>query len=257
MIDPFELYQAFKSYVNTDQNGWFRPQTDFQRACNAISKELWVKWTNEAEKSQEAKDNLQPFLQSKNMIVSNKGVYGNFKPPKEYGRFATARIIVAGNQCVPCMEVDEGKCSNGDFKTTEELTEDYYDSIEQFPVDMIDTNKWGAMNEHLTKGATLKKPKMRQIDGGFQVAPRKVSVIVLDYYVEPKLMVFAYKISPGDVKTGAGDQLIYDKDNSKPLEWSPTVVNEFLERLKIWYSRFVRDQVLAGIDLQQKEAVKK
>lgn len=257
MIDPFELYQSFKSYVNTDQNGWFRPQTDFQRACNDISKELWVKWTNEAEKSQEAKDNLQPFLQSKNMIVSNSSVYGTFKPPKEYGRFATARIIVAGDYCVPCKEVDEGKCSNGDFKTPEELKDNYYDSIEQFNVDMIDTNKLGAMNEHLTKKPTLRKPKMRQIDGGFQVAPRKVSVIVLDYYVEPKLMKFAYTISPGNVQTGAGDQLIYDKDNSKPLEWTPTVINEFLERLKIWYSRFVRDQVLAGIDLQQKEAIKK
>ena len=252
-IDIFDLYRDLGSRVNLQQGGWFRPNTDFLNSCNVISNDFWEDYTNRAEKSQEVKDDLFPFLQSKNMIVDNKGIYGTFKPPDTYGRFATARIIVSGNQCVPCKEVDEGKCSNGDFKTSEELAEDYYDSIEQFNVDMIDTNKWGAMNEHLTKGPTLKKPKIRQIDGKFQVAPRKVSVVVLDYYVKPTNATFVYSISPGNVQTGAGDQLIYNKKNSTPLEWPATMRGQFLDRLEKIYSQFTRDQVLAQLNNQPKK----
>lgn len=255
MIDLNDLYNSFQSYVNTFQGGWFRPQTDFTQRCNDISKQLWVKWTREAEKSHEAKDNLLPFLRSKNMIVSSTDVYGTFQPPKDYGRFSTARIIVANNNCYPDKNVDSGKCDNGDFKTQEEITEEYFDSIEQTDVEMIDNKKWGAVNAHLTKGPTLENPKMRQIDGGFQVSPRKVSVIVLDYYVEPKLATFVYTISPGNVQTGAGDQLIYDKDNSVKLEWPATVRNEFIIALGASYGLFTRDQFVSQVTEQQKKTV--
>lgn len=256
MIDVYDLLQSFYSTFNVYLGGWFRPQTDFLQKCNDISKELWVKWGNEAEKSQEAKDNMMPFLVSKNIIVSNKGVYGTFSPPidsdKPYGRFAAARIIVSGKQCVPCQEVDNGKCSNGDFKSQQELTEDYYNNIEQHDIDLIDDQKWGACNKHLTKKPTLQKPKMRQIDGTFQVAPREVSVVVLDYYRPPKEATFVYNISPGNVQTGAGDMLIYDKKNSQPLEWPFNVREEFLIRLGQAYSLFTKDQFLSQFSEQQK-----
>lgn len=252
MIDLNDLYNSFKSYVNTFAGGWFRPQTDFTQRCNDISKQLWVKWTREAEKSQEAKDNLLPFLKSKNIIVSSMGVYGRFQPPKDYGRFSTARIIVANNNCYPDKNVDGGKCDNSDFKTQEEITEEYFDNIRQTEVKMIDDGKWAAVNEHLTKGPTLEQPKMRQIDEGFEVSPRKVSVIVLDYYVEPKLATFVYTIAPGNTQTGAGDQLIYDENNSQKLEWPATVRNEFLIALGESYSLFTRDQFLAQATNNQK-----
>lgn len=252
MIDVFELYNSFTTYVNTFNGGWYRPQTDFITRVNDVSKMLWVKWIREAEKSQEAKDNLLPFLKSKNMIVSANGPYGKFSPPKDYGRFSTARIIVANNNCYPDKEVDQGKCSNGDFKSQEEITDEYYDNIKQHTVEMIDDGKWGAVNEHLTKKPTLQNPKMRQIDGGFEVSPRKVSVIVLDYYTEPKQATFAYTISPGNVQTGAGDQLIYDKNNSQPLEWPASMKNEFIIELGISYSLFTRDQFINQAAIQQK-----
>lgn len=252
MIDSFDLYNSFQTYTNTFVGGWFRPQTDFIQRVNDISKMLWVKWINRAEKSQEAKDFLLPFLRSKNMIVSAKGVYGTFQPPKDYGRFSTARIIVAKDTCLPDKSVDQGKCDNGDFKTQEEMTEEYFDSVKQFTVEMIDDGKWGAVNEHLTKGPTLSSPKMRQIDGGFEVSPRKISVIVLDYYVEPKEATFVYTISPGNVQTGAGDQLIYDKNNSDPLEWPATIRNEFIIELGISYGLFTRDTFVSQVTQQQK-----
>jgi hypothetical protein len=252
MIDLFDLYNSFKSYTNTFVGGWFRPQTDFTKRCNDISKKLWVKWTREAEKSQEAKDNLFPFLRSKNIIVSTNGPYGKFSPPAGYGRFASARIIVAGDTCYPDKSVDNGRFEQGDFKSQEELTDEYFDSVSQVDVILIDDQKWGAVNEHKTKRPTLSKPKIRQIDNGFEVAPRKVSVIVLDYYVEPAEATFVYSISSGNVQTGAGDQIIYDQKNSKPLEWPATVRNEFLIELGMSYGLFTRDTFVSQVTQQQK-----
>lgn len=252
-IDTFDLYRDLGSRVNIQQGGWWRPQTDYINSVNVVSNEFWEEYTNIAEKSQEVKDNLFPFLRSQNRIVNNSGIYGNFKPPDDYGRFATARIIVTGDFCVPCKDVENGKCSNGDFKTPEELTEDYYDSVKQFEVDMVDTGKWAAMNEHLTKKPTLQKPKIRQINSLFEVAPRKVSVIVLDYYVKPTDATFVYGISPGNIQTGAGDQIIYDRKNSEPLQWPETMRGQFLDRLEKIYSQFTRDQVLAQLNNQPKK----
>jgi len=258
MIDVYDLYQSFCSTYNLYLGGWFRPNTDFLQKCNDISKELWVKWTEEAEKSQEAKDNLLPFLVSKNIIVSNKGPYGTFPIPKDeekpYGRFSAARIIVSGKHCVPCKEVDGGRCSNGDFTSPEQLAEDYYNTIEQTDVDLVDNQKWGACNSHLTKKPSLKKPKMRQIDDGFQVAPREVSVIVLDYYRPPKEATFVYDKSPGNEQTGAGDMIIYDQKNSQPLEWPFNIREEFLNRLGQAYGTFTKDQFLSQFSAQQKAA---
>lgn len=256
MIDSFELYLSFQSTVNTYQGGFFRPQTDFIRKCNDISKKLWDKWTREAEKSQEAKDNLSPFFKSKNYIVGNKGIYGTFMADKDYGRFAAARIIVNKDKFLPNSELAWGescKDKTDQFKSQEEITDEYYDDVKQFDVDMIDDIKWGAVNTHKTKKPTVEKPKMRQINGGFEVAPRKVNVIVLDYYREPKEAEFKYTLSPGDVQTGAGDQIIYDK-SSQPLEWPFNVRDEFLIELGVAYGAFTRDQFLTQVNMTKKTA---
>lgn len=252
MIDLFDLYNSFKSVVNSHVGGWYRPQTDFTKRCNDISKKLWVKWTRQAEKAQEVKDNLLPFLKSKNIIVATTGPYGRFSIPKDYGRFAAARIIVANDTCYPDKSVNNGQCEQGEFKTQQELTDEYFDSVKQYDVELIDDQKWGAVNSHLTKKPTLLKPKIREIDNGFEVSPRKVSVIVFDYYVEPKEATFVYTISPGDVQSGSGDQIIYDENNSQKLDWPATVRNEFLNELASSYGLFIRDQFVTQVSQQEK-----
>src|SRR5438105_5880762 len=219
MIDLFDLYKSFKSYVNTFQGGWFRPQTDFQQACNDTSNELWEMWTRQAEKSQEIVDNLAPFLKSKNILVKPKYTYyGTFAPPAEYGRYASARIIVHGSACLPCKDVDNGDCEELVLKEKEAVEQKYYESICERQIDKIDDQRWGAVCEHLTKQPTLLNPKITQIDGGFKVSPRNVSVVVLDFYVRPKVSTFRYTIAPGNIQTGAGDEIIYNKNLSEPLE---------------------------------------
>lgn len=257
MIDLYDLYQDFKSYVNTYVGGWFRPQSDFQNSCNSINTELFVKWTSIAEKSQEEKDNLMPFLISKNILIEKTTGYGFFKvpadPEKPYGRFAAARIIVAGETCVPCQTVNDGKCSNGDWESDAELAEDYYNTVKEKDIQLIDDGRWGAVNNHKTKCPSLDKPKMRQINQGFQVAPRSVTVVVFDYYRQPKKATFVYTISPGDTDTGAGDDLIYDKENSQPLEWPENMRKEFIIRLGERYGLFTRDQFVSNVTAQQKQ----
>lgn len=251
-IDMFDLWQSFQSTVNTFQGGWFRPQTDFQQKCNDISKSLWVKWTREAEKSQEAKDNLIFFLKSKNRIVKSQNTsYGIMTPPDDYGRFASARLIISGTTCLPCKDVDNGKCD--ELKTQEEISEEYYESICEIQVDLIDNQRWGSVCDHLTKKPTLASPKITQIDGGFKVSPRTVSVVVLDYYINPVDAVFAYTVTTPNIETGAGDQIVYNKSLSKPLTWPINVKNEFIIQLGEAYSYFTREQFWAQFNNQKKK----
>lgn len=252
MIDSFDLWSSFQSTVNTFQGGWFRPQTDFIQKCNDLSKKYWNKYRDESEKSQKAKDNMMPFLIKKNYKVDNMGIRAHFKPDKNYGGFAAARVILYKGSCIPDLDVDGGKVSNvNEFKSEVEKTEEYYDGIVEYDIELIDGIKWGAVNKHRTKGPRLDSPKMRQIDGGFEVAPRAVSVVVLDYYREPKEATFVYTITSPDVETGAGDQIVYDKDKSQPLEWHFNMRDEFLIGLGEAYGVFTRDQFITQINLQK------
>jgi len=256
VLSLFTIWNSFQAYVNTFQGSWYRPNTDFQKAVNDISKMLWERWTSQAEKSQEIRDHLQPFLKSKNFIVKpQKATYGLLETPKAYGRFSAARIIVnKTNECVPCKGIDDGKCNNGDFKTQEEITDDYFDNIEEIPIELIDNQRWGACLDHLTKKPTLKKPKITEYENGWKVAPRKISVIVLDYYVRPKEGTFKYTIADGDTNTGAGDYLIYDDNASQKLEWSETVLNEFVIELGLRFGLYTKDQFITAVSQQQKVA---
>lgn len=244
MFTSFFLYSNFSSLVNTAQGSWFRPESDFIIQSNSVSIEIWKDLTAKAEKSQQEKDYLRPFLKTKNVIVSNQNnFYGILTPPKLYERFSSARIIVHDEKTLPDKQIDNGKCSNEDIYPQEKISEEYYNSIEEHQIDLIDDQKWAACLEHKTKKPTLAKPKMLQIENGFRVAPRTVSVVVLDYYIKPTDAEFNYTITPGNVQTGAGDNLVYDA-NSKPFEWPETVLPEFLMRLGARYSVFTKDQFM-------------
>jgi hypothetical protein len=126
-------------------------------------------------------------------------------------------------------------------------------NIKEFKVQMIDNQRWSAYCEHLTKGPTLEKPGITQINDYFRVAPRKVSVVVIDYYVEPKEATFKYTLTPGNVQTGSGDMIIYDANASQKLEWPEQVRQEIMEELKSWYIERTKDQIFSVISAQQKQ----
>jgi len=257
-IDPYDLYLSFASTVNTFIGGWFRPNTDFIVKANDISNAMWVKWTAIAEKSQEARDNLIFFLKSKSALVKkSNSYYGTFNPPADYGRFASAKMYVTSEgKTIPAKGID--KCDPDDktwddFKTEAEKINDYYKDVSEVDIANIDNQRWSAFTRHETKKPTMGKPGITQINASFQVAPRDITVVVLNYYVKPTNAVFAYEISPGDPSTGEGDQLLYNNDKSKALPWPNTIRNEFIAALGEAYSFFTREQFWAQFNNQLKK----
>lgn len=231
--------------MNTFQGGWFRPQSDFQRACNDISMQLWNEWTAKAD-SKEVRDNLIFFLRSKNIMVdAGKGAFGTFFPPKDYGRFASARYLTNGTTFLSSKECDG-------FEDEEQMADEYYDNVKEIGIESIENQKWGAVTAHKTKMPTLNNPKITQVNGVFKVAPRDISVVQLDYYVKPVDAVFGYTVTPGNLQTGAGDQIVYDVNRSKPLMWPTTMIYEFLVRLGERFGAFTRDQFMVQFSTQQK-----
>lgn len=250
-IDPNDLLKDLQSKVNFSQNSWFRPETDFIRGVNETSIKLWNEKTGQAEKSQEIKDQLMPFLKSKNIAVNTSATYyGIAAKPSDYGRLASARIVVHNDTTLPDKGVDSGKCDG--FKTDEEIKDEYYDNIKEAVCEIIDNQRWGSYVTHLTKGPTLEKPGITQINNSFKVAPRKISVIALDYYIEPTPATYLYSVTAGNPQTGSGDQIVYNP-NSVKLQWPEQMKNEFLEELVKWYQLYIKDQVGNQINLSQKQ----
>lgn len=249
-LTTYKVWLSFQSSVNTVQGGWFRPQTDFIQKLNDISMELWNKWTNEAEKSQEARDNLIFLLKSVNIITSPaKGNYSSVTPPNDFGRFATMSIVHQGDKTYPSKDVNQGQCDGWE----EEVNfNEYYESLSYSDVQMIDNQRWSACLQHIMKPPTLDNPKTTQINEKFQVAPREVSVVVLSYYIRPKTATLAYTLSPSNRQTGAGAQIIFNPKESVDLDWPETLINEFVVRLGEAYGIFTREQFLTQVSAANK-----
>lgn len=251
MLSLFTIWQSFQSVYNTSQNSFFRPQTDFQEQVNDISYGLWDKWTRMSEKDQQIRDFLSSFLISKNILVTPRNsYYGFLKKPDNYGRWGAARVYTLKDACIPCPDIDNGKCKG--YQTKEEIKEEYYSLIEESVIDLIDEQRWAGCLKHKTKAPSLTKPKMLQIDGGWRVAPRTVSIVAFDFYKEPKEGTFKYTVVPGNAETGAGDYIEYDAATSTPLEWPPTVINYFVWELGTRFGLFTQNPLILQFAQQQK-----
>ena len=254
MIDIYSLWLDFQSDNNTSQNGFVRPNTDFVRAVNDISIKLWNKYVEESQRSQSGRDKMFPFLRSKNIPVGSAGTYyGVAKKPADYGGFASASIVIHQDKTYPSKEIDGGKCEGWKGESLEELQDEYLDNVKTSQAVMIDNQRWDSFCTHKTKGPTFERPGITQVNNEFKVAPRKVSVIAINYYVLPKEAVFNFTVSPGSVQTGSGDQIIYNKTGSTQLEWPEQMKEEFTEELKAWYLNYTQNWVGSNISAQQKQ----
>lgn len=255
MIDTFDLWKRFCADNNVFQGGMFRPERDFQENINSISEEAFADFTAQDEKTQQIEDWLAPFANTVNIIVTpTAGNWGLAAYPKDnkgkllYGAYKAARSLQHRDQCL-CEEgsslYKDGACvdKESEFEKLERV-ERYKDGIIEATVTKVTSSKWSACLEHETKCPTFEEPKITQFKDGFKVAPRQVSVIVLDYYKKPKPAKFAYTIAPGNPQTGAGDYIIYDAANSSNLEWPESMIPYFLDKLQNIYSKFTRDPIL-------------
>lgn len=249
MIDMFALWKQFCSGNNTFQGGFFRPARDYQENVNAISQKAFATFTAMDEKTQQIDDFLAPFADTVNIIVTPMaGNEGLAKYPKDYEAWKAARSLQHGDQCM--CEGDHKVFNDGECVTNEtelqkfQRVERYKDGILERPITKVESSHWGSCLEHETKCPTFEKPKLTQYNKGFKVAPRQVSVIVLDYYKKPLDATFAYTIAPGNPQTGAGDYLIYDANASQKLEWPVSMTDYFLDELQKIYAKFTRDPIL-------------
>jgi hypothetical protein len=251
MIDLFDLYNRFCSDNNTFQGGLFRPERDFERAVNSISQDLHVEYTNQAEKTQKITDELSVFLKSANIITSAFQNYVLISYPKDYGAYSSARILVHKDSTIEDTSMntyDNGELTYDCTKETEDQKQKrielYKDGIAEQPIYKIENSKFGSLLTHRTKAPSFSNPAMTQYENGFKIAPRQISVVVLDYYVKPKYAKFIYDIATGNPQTGSGDYIIYNQNLSGKLEWRESMIPEFLKRLSEVYSKYTRDGLL-------------
>ena len=249
MIDAFDLYNDFCSRVNTFQGGTFRLQSDFIRNVNAIYYDIWDRETRNARKSQESKDNCMAFLVSQNIAVKKNILsnYGELNIPKNYGRLSSVRIVLQVKKdeaiTIPDIKVNKGKCKG--YTPVEINKGDEYE-IKEKTIDQINDDQWAGCLDDLTKSPTLLEPKMVQANGGFQIAPKEISVVVFSYYTEPKPASLSIEYTPGDDQYGNGDEVIYNQSLSTPIMFPQNLKNEFLWKLGEIYGYYNREQFLSA-----------
>lgn len=252
MIDIYELYKDFASRVNTWQGGNFRFESDFVRNVNTIYYDIWEREAKNARKSQESKDNMIAFHVSKNIAIKPNIFERYCKPvlPVNYGRFSSARIILQKIDdknllTVPDVNVDKGKCYTGNTVVKIDLPSKKSASVSEIPIELIDDAQWAGCMQHLKKYPSISAPKMIQIDGTFQIAPKEISVILFSYYTMPEPAFASVTYTDGDDQNGNGDEVVYNKQKSKQILFPLNLKNEFLWRLGEIYGYFTREQFLS------------
>lgn len=252
MISLFDLWQKLIGTVNTHQGGHVRPHRNFVEWVNDISFSLFEEEYSVWEKEQVISDRLMPFLRSYNIVVSPESnqMWDVVKLPADYEHFSSARVIrkngvscgqlglptVSGKDCKPAacpLYLDEDE---------QELLRQQADAaLVECTITKVTNNRWAAICQHKMLHPTANNPKCTQFERGLKLAPKGLGVIVLDYLRLPKKGSFAYTISnPGTEQ----EYIQYDADNSQPLEWSETLINEFITRLQKKYGVFVREELL-------------
>jgi len=244
MIDVYDLWLDFCSEYNTHQRGHVRPQSTFLRWVNTISKELFEEKFSNWPKNQTLSDNLaRPFLRSRVIRVENGKGFNDIIPyPGDYAHFSSARFFLSKNVIVEPPSLAD---TVDGFYTLEDVEETVYtESV----VTLVDNNRWSSLLEHKFKKPTVNNPAISQYDSGFKIAPKRIPYIIFDYLKIPVDATFAYTLGPGD-------QIIYDRDKSKKLEWNSLTKVEFLSRLGLKYGKFIGGQMVYEMSNAEKKSI--
>lgn len=248
MIRVDDINNQFNSTYNTNQFGFFRPVTDLMPAVHEVSLSIFHKLVGIAPRSQKVQDWLAPFLKTANVAVVTKPNGDKVAPyPKTYEFFASSRIIIAkdennracalegcdmevGDTCIPFDDIAD------DFKAVDVETEEQV-------VTLVPVNKWSAVTKHKTRGPSLKRPYVRQVEDGLLVLPKEIGVIVLDYYRKPVAPVFNYDAK----QVGPDVYLEFKEQGSVHLEWSETLLPVFLYELGKRYGLTIQNQLIIQV----------
>lgn len=256
-VDIFDLWQKIMSIVNVQQGGQIRPQTDFQNWLNAINKELFHEKCAKFGLNQQNADELAPFLKSVNVVVTQQPgrPYDLVQFPADYTYFANMKIIRQKDEFI-CGCQEQLPIIDGDGNCKQFVDPDYAALAAKYAgnnmvekiVYLIDNQRWERALTHYTKGPSFDAPMVTQFDGGFKIAPKGISIVVLDYFRLPVDALFAYTV-------GDGDTVVYDAGASTQLEWTNAIQNEFLVRLEKYYGLAVQDQTILQVAMEDKKSL--
>lgn len=266
MIDLFALWEKFIGSVNMAQGGAVKPHRNFVHWANDVSISMYEEKFLAWERDQKVIDDIsRPFLMSVNVPVKDVpgANYGELVFPADYGHFSSIRFYTTdkgvatpipgkplcdckGNiyelkDCPDFLDAEIWEVFKSQDEAKKEEGPEVPTGYKEYMVDKVPNSRWGALMEHRFLYPRKDRPKVTDMNKGLKVAPVGVGMMVLDYLKKPRPATFEYKVTPGNTQTVDGDVIVYDEANSKPLEWSELVINEFVDRLGAKYGKFVRD----------------
>jgi hypothetical protein len=154
-MDPFELYESFRSMNNTHQAGFFRPVRDFIPAVHTISMAIFVKLIEHLEKGSRITDMLLPFYRSLNVAIEKRNQIEVAPYPPDYSAFSSAKILLQQENV--CVDKRCQAFKDGQFLSPEEM-EDFFPVVTTYDIiDVTDVpdSKFGSASIHETKRPTL------------------------------------------------------------------------------------------------------
>jgi len=258
MIHSWTLYENFNSEYGTNQNGWFRPVSDFVPALHEISLDLFNRLCGLQPRSQKIQDWLNPFRKTVNIVVQKKPAYDYIPLPDQpkfpkYEYYASSRMITEKTKTKEdpkqffCQEgcdlmPDVNECILGTELAGDFLPSDDTEYVE-IPVRLTSEGKWSSLLKHPNLKPTMKNPAMRPNEEGFLVMPRGIGVVVLDYFRKPVQPIIRYTT----ISTPPDEYLQFVETGSVHLEWSETLVPVFLYHLGKRYGLTVRDELILQV----------
>lgn len=252
MIDINELYEQFNSKFMTSQAGFFRPVRDFVPAVHEASLSLFNFFGKKLEKSQAITDIMQPFIRGLNISVEKLPTMDFAPLPPDYAYYSDARVLIEKDLICGARDCDlykEGECI-----PYAELQEDFFPKTSEFssiPVVLVQNAKWTSATTHPNRKPSMEKQRMicTPVDGGFEILPKGIGVIVLYYYRLPVKPVFDYD----QVESGPDVYAQYKKATSTQLEWNENAIPLFLYKLGKRYGLTVQSELITQINNLDKD----
>lgn len=250
MINIFSLYEDFRGRVNAHQGGHIRP-LDFVSWVHEIQMDIFNDRVKDFQKTQKIADEITPFLESVNVLISN--VSGSswdlVTKPKGYENYASSRIVKKGGVSCGCKDVKEFNANGEEEKGVckayvdeDELAELKMASDAQnceVSISLVDNDRWGSICSHPRKKPTCSSPKMTQYGSGFKIAPKGCATsIIMDFFRKPIKPIFNYTVINPQQEN---EYYQFVQLGSVDLEWSEQLLPLFMAKLMDKYATFVGD----------------
>jgi hypothetical protein len=241
-INNYKTWIALMQLVNVQQNGQIPPSV-FNTWYNEVNSWYFNHLAERYQLSQIISDYLAPFTKRCNIVgVPQTGQnWVLFKKPSDFEFFLNAAILRQKeertcffNKDLPLIDGNGNSTAYTDPDIAAMQIAFAGANVEEKIINMVDTSRWPACLNHLTKGPTWSDPKMTQYDKGYIVSPKGIPSIVVTYLKTPTQSVFAYTINASDIAQ-------YDPSGSTQLDWSDQVTPIFLAKLVTKYGLYIND----------------